>query len=388
MPDFDSYKRIEIEITSKCNARCPGCSRTVKGETHPRLNVADFSYENFIKYVPAKALKNKYLEFCGVFGDTIMHKDVYKIFEYCKTAGASHITLDTNGGVKSKEWWGKLAQLGVGVTFSVDGHRETNHLYRVNTKFSKILENMKAFSKAGGTGCWEYIVFDHNESEIEIAREEAKKLGFEFVLRRSSRNTESWTSYIKRKENGKTVIKKFTVSQTNKKYQHSKENEVIKSSDDHIQINEKLTKKEIKCLLYNDKKLFLSFDGKLWPCCYFNDIYKSKGTINNEDHIYEMKSFDKLKELDKKFGLNWNSVLHHSWEEILNHEYYTSILPGTFNENSDKFQSEFVVPKCMSKCGNTGKLRDTEYISVNKDGTVPSDWVSTSKQFGWNPSDN
>ena len=61
----------------------------------------------------------------------------------------------------------------------------------------------------------------------------------------------------------------------------------------------------------------MSFDGKLWPCCYFNDIYKSKGTINNEDHIYEMRSFDKLKELDKKFGLNWNSVLHHSWEEIL-----------------------------------------------------------------------
>ena len=42
------------------------------------------------------------------------------------------------------EWWKKFGKLPkASVRFSVDGHRETNNLYRVGSKFDKILENMK-----------------------------------------------------------------------------------------------------------------------------------------------------------------------------------------------------------------------------------------------------
>ena len=30
-----NQKTIRVEITNKCNARCPGCERTVDGDTHP-----------------------------------------------------------------------------------------------------------------------------------------------------------------------------------------------------------------------------------------------------------------------------------------------------------------------------------------------------------------
>ena len=58
----DTYNRIEIEITSKCNARCPGCSRTYKGETHPGLTIADLSADAFIARIPNQAFKNKRIE--------------------------------------------------------------------------------------------------------------------------------------------------------------------------------------------------------------------------------------------------------------------------------------------------------------------------------------
>ena len=49
------------------------------------------------------------------------------------------------------------------------------------------------------------------DSSTDEARKEAKDLGFEFVLRRSTRNTDVWTSYIKHRENGKIVTEKQEV---------------------------------------------------------------------------------------------------------------------------------------------------------------------------------
>ena len=64
MSVYDTYNRLEIEITSNCNARCPGCSRTLDGETNPLLTVADLTVEDFITKVPAEALHKKSIEFC------------------------------------------------------------------------------------------------------------------------------------------------------------------------------------------------------------------------------------------------------------------------------------------------------------------------------------
>jgi len=358
MSVFDNYNRLEIEITSKCNARCPPCSRTdysAKAQTNPHLTVADLSYENFIKYVPQSAIKNKDLEFCGNFGDPCMHNDLYKILEYCNTAGAKFIILDTNGGAQTKDWWRKIAQTGATVRWGVDGHRKTNSLYRVNTKFDKILENMKAFAEAGGNGIWKYIMFDHNKDEIEIAKQEASNLGFRWLvnpnppmLLRYKRNNEGelptlWTSQIKSKKEGKIVTKEVS-TMTAMTPELSKT--WPKKSTDWSG-----PQKSIKCELYHEKKLFMDFTGRLWPCCHFGDI-ANKYSKNHKiwDNV-EQQSFDKLQELDNKFGLNWNSILHKSWEEILNHDYYKNILPNTWQVNNDRFQSNYVVSKCYVKCG-------------------------------------
>ena len=38
-------KKIEVELTTRCNARCPGCARTLKGETNPDVELADITLE-------------------------------------------------------------------------------------------------------------------------------------------------------------------------------------------------------------------------------------------------------------------------------------------------------------------------------------------------------
>ena len=63
--------------------------------------------------------------------------------------------------------------------FSVDGLEDTNHIYLRNTIFSKIMKNADAFISAGGIAHWDYIVFRHNEHQVESARTLALSMGFQ-----------------------------------------------------------------------------------------------------------------------------------------------------------------------------------------------------------------
>ena len=90
--------------------------------------------------------------------------------------------MNTNGGAQNTQWWIKLAQIygkNGHVTFSFDGLEDTNHLYRQNVNWQKCMENSYAFISAGGRARWEYIIFEHNQHQIEQARLLAKKMGFE-----------------------------------------------------------------------------------------------------------------------------------------------------------------------------------------------------------------
>ena len=131
MSSINDYQTIEIELTSQCNIRCPGCARNVHGDTNPNLKLETISYETFIKRIPQHVLKGKSISFCGAFGEPLMHKDFIKILEYIVDCGAKNIGIDTNGSLRTKEWWERLGKIQkTHVTFSVDGHKETNHLYR------------------------------------------------------------------------------------------------------------------------------------------------------------------------------------------------------------------------------------------------------------------
>ena len=345
MPGFDSYKRIEIEITSKCNARCPGCSRTVKGETHPLLNVADFSYENFIKYVPAKALKNKYLEFCGVFGDAIMHKDVYKIFEYCKTAGASHINLDTNAGVKKSEWWRELAKV-IGknghVIFSLDGLRDTNHLYRQNVNWDICMNSVEAFIEAGGRARWDYLIFGHNEHQVKEAEALSKRMGFEkFMSKKTGRFYSNVKAQGKKEHQGVNrkgdETQKLTMPDA--KYVNKalkKENVLVEK---YGSMNDYYDKARINCKVLKDNNIYVSASGHLFPCCWTAGQLYKWWEKPGQNQIWKF--------INEAGGLDSLSVLNHGFEKVMQGNFFSNI-KSSWNKDSC---SNGKLKVCSVKCG-------------------------------------
>lgn len=341
---IDDIKRFELEITSNCNAACPGCLRTKEPDNYDILSL---TFDDIKRIFPSSHyIKDREFLLCGALGDPVLNKDCFSIIQYIIDNGGSCV-INSNASLETATWWNNLGKLSaatnrISMWFCVDGYRETNHLYRVNTNFDKIIENMEAYV-AGGAGranaSWVYIVFDHNEHEVELAREHAAKLGISFATRTGVANSlGGWQSVTKKKDKKtKEVDKKVTWVQATSKV-HSKMDKVIelrnfiynKTGVDDTELKEKIVT-SIKCKFYHEGEMFVASNQTLWPCCFlWSDSVK-----------HPIKA--KLKFAN--FEENWNSLLHHSIDEILQNPWFEVILRESWDTSHEMHLS-----RCIENC--------------------------------------
>jgi len=327
---MNNIKKVELEITSRCNAACPGCARTLNAD---KLTLQSFDFEDIKRLFPSRdVIQGREFKFCGVLGDPALNEDCVKMVDWLVHRGA-YCELSTNGGYQTADWWARLGQLAkdhpgkVHIHFCVDGHKETNHIYRVNTKFDIIKRNMTAFSMAAPkeSASWIYIVFDHNEHEIDAAKAHAKELNFKFATRTGMRNSyHDWLAVLKKKENKKIVQEEKIITTTGTK-EHSKI-EVVKELDKFIEeyktseVDETKIKQitdSIVCKYVHEGEIFIASDLTLWPCCFLWDsAFKNKENIVN-----------KL----AQFEPGWNSLKEHTIEEVLQHPWYAKLLEASWH---------------------------------------------------------
>lgn len=163
--------KVEIELTTECQASCPMCARNINsGMPNPHLEKAEWSYDDFIKAFDDRFLNRiETITFCGVFGDPLICKDVQQIVAYLKEKDIELI-IHTNGSIRSVQWWAEFAKVmptAHRVIFGVDGLVDTHHFYRVGTNFNKIVDNIKSFTNAGGIAQVQFLEFDHNKHQYE-----------------------------------------------------------------------------------------------------------------------------------------------------------------------------------------------------------------------------
>lgn len=185
-------KSIEFELTSACNARCNICQRTLMAKKGTPVKIQHYSIEDIERYFDSVDMRGWKLKFCGVLGDPIACPDLYNITEYFIDKGVSHIEVSTNGGLKTKDFWrryGKLDKTVVNIHFAIDGV-DTNY-YRVGVDLKKVWNNVNAYLDSGGTASWQFIIFDYNKHEVEMARKIAKEKGMTFITRTAWKNDTS-----------------------------------------------------------------------------------------------------------------------------------------------------------------------------------------------------
>jgi MoaA/NifB/PqqE/SkfB family radical SAM enzyme len=393
--NFNELNQLHIELTNACNAACPMCTRFHMNSPtiRPDLQIAQITLEQFKKWFPPYVIqKLEVVLFCGVHGDPGMAKDLYEICEYIgESSEKTSVRINTNGGMRKPEFWermGKLfsskfnAKITWQVTWSIDGLEDTNHLYRRNVEWDKLMANVKAYIGAGGRAEWDYLIFGHNEHQIDEAKDLSKKLGFaSFVPKKSlgvdngtrllrmpainrEGKLEYWIDPPKLPENRN--LPEATFDNIIEQYWSFRPEDVKQLRDDNYKTyndypnlikkayevlakedNSKLDSSTIDCKAKTrrgGKEIFVDQKGRVIACCYM-------GTHLNGVHS-DGQSLQLHYELEKygwdKFDLNL-----HSLEEIMNAHHLDNVFTESWTKPSCV---EGKMAYCANICGTYSRV--------------------------------
>jgi len=298
------------------------------------------------------------------------------VFEYFRTTNPKiSLSMHTNGSAKRPEWWARLAGiLGSNghVVFSLDGLEDTNHLYRQGTVWKKIMENAQAFIAAGGRARWDYIVFAHNEHQVEAAEALSIQMGFErFQYKKSARffsNGSGMTKEMHQAANRRGLTTALLQPPTDPKYRNSVVDELSKISKNNQPLKflpsraadvkdtlysqifhrDPLKKKpmekvwdeaEIKCKVQEEKSLYISAEGIVQPCCW---------TANQMYVWYWNERGGQIWQAIDEVGKDNLNAVSHSLESIVDGRYFQEVIPNSWGKSSC---ADGKLAVCAKTCG-------------------------------------
>ena len=333
MYKYENIKTIHLENTQNCQASCPMCDRNQNGgELNPHIDLSELTLEDCKRIFEPKFIEQlKTMYMCGNLGDPIVAKDTLEIFRYFREHNKDMwLSMNTNAGAKSAEWWQELAdvlgRMGA-VIFSVDGLRDTNHLYRQGVVWDNVERNMRAFINAGGRARWDFLIFEHNQHQVEEAEALANAWGCErFIKKKTGRFV---TAQSKKKESHQAVDRKGNETTELKKPDDKFQNAAIKQYDKvaekHGSMDAYYDRAEIHCKVKEEGNLFITAEGLAMPCCWtagrmykwwhkdpkteqvwnFIDVAGGKDAISAKTHglraVFETGIFDSIQD-------SWNKA--------------------------------------------------------------------------------
>jgi organic radical activating enzyme len=297
-----------IEPTSKCLLECPLCDRTWFYEKFKKRLTHEIDIEHLVKFFKGHSPT---VSMCGNNGDPIYHSKFHDLCLKLKKINCK-INIMTNGSGKKKEWWTKLCSIldkKDSITFSIDGLEDTNHLYRKNAKWNSIIDAIDIVTKSTLDTTWKYIVFKHNQHQIEEAETMSKMLGIKnFQLEKSDR---WWKQDLMPDE-----------KYVDPSYRHQI---AVTKEEDHATIIKQKCMKTI-----NDKpnkNLYIDAEGDFYPCCKLG--------------LYAFRYKTIFSPKNKKFNIKNNTV-----EQILGNNEVKQFFESTKSyETADKC--------CKIYCGVT-----------------------------------
>ncbi|OHC05964.1 MAG: hypothetical protein A3K50_01465, partial [Planctomycetes bacterium RIFOXYD12_FULL_42_12] len=215
------------------------------------------------------------------WGEPMLNKDLLRMVNYAKERGID-IKISTNLSVEMKDdQIAALLKAGLGkIYISCNGASSESYLkYHVGGDFNLVMDNMKRLvqKKTEIPGChtklvWLFHVFKHNEHEIAVAKELAKKIGIKIKISKM------------RPDMGKEVFETT---------QRALERDLawIPDNSEFTVVSTK-QKKRIGCMLPWTETM-INWDGSVLPCCA---VYSEKYAFGN--------------------------ILENSFEQIWNNEMY------------------------------------------------------------------
>ena len=337
-----NYTAVQIALSTNCNLLCPGCQRTA-WDSPRKLNPLITKNIFLDKQILLDVIQNKAsnslekIEFVGLIDDALTYPWLLELLqEMLNVRPDLNIEFDTNASLRTPDYFKKLANIlnkfpKHFVNFSVDGLEDTNHIYRVGANWKKIMGNAEAFIQAGGRANWQFIVFPWNAHQEKKIKKLAKTMGFDNIVVRHNQDLSLNTPQMAK---DKPWLKE---SKTNEKYVGTS----FKVFDTILKKDKYFPPYNIDCLWHGDQKIYISYTGNVWPCCFI--------------------AYDPLRRpelLNARFsshGENFNSLYHHTIDEIMSKEPFSSDILNSINNNkkhgigqSDTYYT------CIRSCSTRG----------------------------------
>ncbi len=174
-----------VEPTNVCNGTCPLCPVGVDIDKRKKGFLAYETYVDLVNEIK-EYVKLIIMNFAG---EPLFHPRIGDLAAYAESNGIRTI-IGTSGTIdKSEEL---IASRVSEILFSLDGAtRETYHMYRNygdNTDFERVVENLRKLvdtKKRMGADKTEivlqFVIFKHNEHEVDDILELGKKIGVDTV---------------------------------------------------------------------------------------------------------------------------------------------------------------------------------------------------------------
>jgi MoaA/NifB/PqqE/SkfB family radical SAM enzyme len=342
MLKYSELTTIQLEITTRCNARCPQCRRNLfGGERNPYLPDAEFSLSALTALLPITLLKQlNRIVLCGNYGDAMLAHDCLSIVQHFKSVNpVIEVEIATNGSYRDPGWWERLAQAGALCRFGIDGLADTNHLYRRGTSWERIMQNVKAFIRAGGRAEWNYIVFKHNEHQVEDARYLSTALGFEcFNLKATPRFFRNGVLYDSSPVmDRRGAIEYHIYPPTNPRFRNAAVQALSRAISSKEDYDSYLATTSIICKALKWSSIYINAEGFVVPCGWLGAFYR-----RSRDGADDVKSSleahgQGLEAINGKF---------HTVQEILETPVFQALVPS-----GDRSNRKARLRTCSLMCG-------------------------------------
>jgi MoaA/NifB/PqqE/SkfB family radical SAM enzyme len=307
MYQYSDIRYVHLEISTRCNAACPGCPRNLCGvdviDDYPLHDMTLPEAEQI--FTPQFLQQINRMHINGNLGDFVTARDGLAIVRYFRQHNKDLIIdISTNAGIRS-DMWVELAQLNVIVRFCLDGLEGIHELYRQQTQWSTVIENAQKFIAAGGHAIWKMIRFDHNQNQEAECGQLSKQLGFkqfEFV------------------DHGRNA---FPVFDQKGRFRHH-----IGSHDQPVAFERILwthydgmsgarslpvESKKIDCKTVKDRSVYISATGEVYPCCWLGFYPRTMYHLGN-DRIAEMlPASNNALEVGIEQAIEWFDQVQASW---------------------------------------------------------------------------
>lgn len=338
--NYQQIDEYQIEVTTYCNAACPQCPRNINGHgvnermplTHLPRDVIDQAFGSDL------CSRLRQVFFCGSYGDPIMHPDFLDILQDFRRKNPTlWLYIHTNGGTHTPDYWRNIANImgGYGqIDFGIDGLEDTLHLYRRNVRYDRVINNAQAFIKAGGRAQWNFIVFRHNEHQIDRIKELGRELGFFNVL---IRKTGRFFDHSKVEElsqwpvEGARGIEYYLEPPTLEIYRNQSMLFLPDLKKQYSDLREYFDSTVIRCDALLGKKVAVNAEGLVLPCNFFNhNLYDRRfyelNVLPGNHELSQQHGQNQVRTWLARFGFDALNIKHKTLEEIFGNSMWQELV--------------------------------------------------------------